>query len=387
MKYYEEVRMNKAKLGHRKIQQVGRGSYIISLPKEWVKEARMEKGSELELRLREDSSLVLLPSKRSEESGSASPTLKEYLMHIEKKDDPQSICRKIVALYVVNSDLIHIYSKDAYVLTIFKKFISNLVKNTLLGSEIIDETPNEIIIKTLIKSDQFPVEQAIRRMAILALSAIKDIVVVLKNMDENLIQSIIDVRNDVTRLNLYVVRQLKFGLEQDIYKDLGFKTPKEFLGYRIVANDIKSIADSAMNIANKMITLKKLIQDQTLFLKETIDEEAHSQIEKFNLQASNLLEDSLTALFKRDYNHADKVIINVESLATRESDLAALIFSKKFDPNISSIFSLILDSSRHIIEYSKNIAEVTLNRTIEEVIEQNHISKIWLKKGELSSTY
>ena len=191
----------------------------------------------------------------------------------------------------------------------------------------------------------------------------------------------------MTRLNLYVVRQLKFGLEQDIYKDLGFKTPKEFLGYRIVANDIKSIADSAMNIANKMITLKKLIQDQTLFLKETIDEEAHSQIEKFNLQASNLLEDSLTALFKRDYNHADKVIINVESLATRESDLAALIFSKNFDPNISSIFSLILDSSRHIIEYSKNIAEVTLNRTIEEVIEQNHISKIWLKKGELSSTY
>jgi len=41
------------------------------------------------------------------------------------------------------------------------------------------------------------------------------------------------------------------------------------------------------------------------------------------------------------------------------------------DPNISSILSLILDTSRRIVEYSQNIAEVTLNRTIEEVSAQN----------------
>ena len=363
--------MIKTNMGHRKIQQVGRGSYIISLPKEWVKKVELEKGSEVGLKLIEDSSLMLIPSKNIEEKDSTLPELKEYSIYVDKNDDPQSVCRKIIALYVVSSNLIHIYFKDADVFATHRKSIGNLVKNTLLGSEITDETSNEIIIKTLIESDQFPVEQAIRRMAILALSTIKYIVMVLKSMDEDLIHDILDTRNDVTRLNLYVVRQLKFGIEQDIFEDLGFKTPKEFLGYRIVANDIRSITDSAMNIANKLVTIKKMIQNQTLFLKETVDEETYSQIAKFNSLASVLLEDSLTALFKRDYEQADKVISRADSFAVLESDLAALIFSKKLDPNISSIFSLILDSLRQIIEYSRNIAEVTLNRTIEEAIDRD----------------
>jgi phosphate uptake regulator len=367
--------MNKAEFGHRKIQQVGRGSYIISLPKEWVKETRMEKGSELELRLREDSSLVLLPSKKTEDEASVSPEFKEYSMYIDKKDEPESVCRKIIALYVVNSDLIHVHSKDVEVLVNLRKYIGNLVKNTLLGSEIIDETVNEIVIKTLIKSDQFPVEQAIRRMTILTLSALKDIVEVLKNLDEGPIRNIADDYNDVIRLNLYIVRQLKFGLEKDIYEDLGFKTPKEFLGYRIVTNDVKSIADSVMNIANKIITLNRLIQNQTLFMKESVDEEVYSQMESFYTQASELLESSLMALFKRNYDHADNIIMKAESMTTRESNISASIFSKKFDPNIASIISLTFDSLRHVSECSKNIAEVTLNRTIEEVFDKDQFAK------------
>jgi hypothetical protein len=41
--------------------------------------------------------------------------------------------------------------------------------------------------------------------------------------------------------------------------------------------------------------------------------------------------------------------------------------SKKLDPNVSAIFRLILDSSRRIMDYSRNIAELTLNMTIAEI--------------------
>jgi len=71
-------------------------------------------------------------------------------------------------------------------------------------------------------------------------------------------------------------------------------------------------------------------------------------------------------MFKRDYECADKIIIRLESFVTLENDLITLISSKKLDPNVSSILRLILDSSRRIVDYSRDIAEVTLNRTIEE---------------------
>lgn len=356
-------------LGYRRIQSTGRGSYIISLPKEWVGSIELEKGSEVAFKLRDDSSLVLVPRKILERRlDDEKPRLKEYWVLVEPKEDPQSVCHKIIALYVVSANLLHIRFKGEEGSSEHRMLIKNLVRNALLGSEIVDETSNEIVLQILVEHPEFPVERAIRRMAILALSADRDAISALRmNMDQKLIQNVIEAYNDVNRLDLYVIRQLKFGLEQNLFKELGFRTPKEFLGYRIVANDIRSIAANAKNLADNITTLRKLIEDRILFLKEPVDEEVYAQIFDFNSSAHGFFEESLKAMFKRDYKHADRIITELERFASLENDLITLLSSKKLDPSILSIFRLILDSSRRIMEYSRDIAEVTLNRTIEEI--------------------
>jgi len=354
-------------LGYRRVQCTGRGSYITSLPKEWVQEIGIERGSEIAFKVQDDSSLLLVPRKIMEErKETEKPKLKEYWVSVEPKEDPQSLSRKIRALYVVSAELIRIRFKGGGDFSKHKVTIGNLVRNMLLGSEIIDETPNEMTLQILINHPEFPVEKAIRRMTVLALLANRDAISALKTMDQSLIQRVIDGYNDVNRLDLYVVRQLKFGIERNLFKELGFKTPKEFLSYRIVTNNIKSIADNAVNLVNNIMTLKKLIESQTLFLKEPIDEEIYSQILDFNSLAQKSFEESLKALLSRSYEHADKIISELESFTTFENDLIMLMFSKKLDPNVSSIFRLILDGSRRVVEYSRNVAEVTLHRTVEE---------------------
>jgi len=352
---------------YRKIQQVGRGSYILTLPKEWIQELNLGKGSQIAIKKLKDSSLILIPRKLREEE--RKPARKECRIFIDSKSDPKSLCRKIASLYAVSVDIIHIIHRNGEIPTEHRTVVHNLTKNLLLGSEIISETNEEIVIQILINHTEFPVEKAIRRMAVLALSANRDAVQALRNMDEELIKSVIEVCDDVKRLNLYVIRQLKYGLERNMHKELGFKSPKEFLGYRIVANEIKNITDNALNIANNIKTLKKMIKNQTLLLNELVDEELYSQILSFNFKAHHFFEESLKALFKRDYKYADKLISEIESLIALENELVMMIFTKKIDPNISSIFRLILDSTRRIIEYGRNIAEVTLNRTVEEETE------------------
>ena len=355
-------------LGYRRVQCTGRGSYIISLPKEWVKDIGLKRGSEIAFNLQADSSLSLVPRKfREKIEGDEGSKYKEYYISVDPGEDMQSTLRLIQALYVISADIIRIHFKGNSDASKCKTEIKNFARDTFLGSEIIDETKDEITLQILIKHSEFPIEKAVRRMAILALSANKDAVSALKGRERELFQNVVNAHHDVNRLGLYAVRQLKFGIEHGMFRELDFRTPKEFLLYRIIVNNIKNIGEDAVNIVNNLATFQKLLDDQMLFIKEPMDEEVHSQILSFNAIAHQLFEDSTKAMFKRDYNDAEKLIPKRESYVTLENDLIRLMSSKKLDPNISAILRLVLDSSRRILDYARNIAELTLNRTVEEL--------------------
>jgi phosphate uptake regulator len=353
-------------LGYRRVQCTGRGSYIISLPKEWVEDLELKRGSEIAFNIQPNQTLTLVPRKIMEKEGnekSAKP--KEYYIVVDPKESPQATLRMIRALYAIGADIIKIHFKTGDILK-FKNEIKNLARDNFLGSEIIDETPVEITLQILIKYSEFPIEKAVRRMAIVALAANRDAILALKDRSTALFESVISAHNDVNRLGLYIVRQLKHGIERNLYRELGFKTPKEFLLYRIAVNDIQSIGENALNIINHLGYLQKLMEEQTLFVKEPVDDEIYNQLVDFSSQAQQLYDDAIKALFKRDYKDAERLISKREALTALDNELIMLMSSKKLDPNIASVLRLIFDSSRRIMDYSKNLAELTLNRTVEE---------------------
>ncbi len=355
-------------LGYRRVQCTGRGSYIISLPKEWVQDLELKRGSEIAFNIQPDSTLMLVPRRIQEKEGrgnAAKP--KEYFINIDQKETIQSTLRMIRALYAIGADIIRVHFKNPQDSIKHKNEIKNLARDNFLGSEIIEETSDEITLQILIKHSEFPIEKAVRRMAIVAISANRDAIAALKERSTSLFDSVISAHNDVNRLGLYIVRQLKYGIERNLYRELGFKTPKEFLLYRIAVNDIESIAQNAMNIINNLGSLQKLIDDETLFIKDPIDEEIYNQLVNFSQQAHQLYDDAIKALFKREYKDAEKLISKRESLTPLENELIMLMSSKKIDPNIASILRLIFDSSRRIMDYSGNMTELTLNRTVEEL--------------------
>jgi phosphate uptake regulator len=356
-------------LGYRRVQCTGRGSYIISLPKEWVQDIGLKKGSEIDFKVQPDSSLTLVPRKLKEKYEEAKGAkLKEYYINVDvSEEDLQSTLRMIKALYVISADIIRVHFKGAKNVVKCKNIIKNFARDTLLGAEIIDETQDEITLQILIKHTEFPIEKAVRRMVIVALSANKDAISALKKRDAALFQSVINAHHDANRLGLYAVRQLKFGIERNLFRDLGFRTPKEFLLYRIIVNDITNIAQNALNIINNLTTFQKQLDDQLLFIKEPIDEEVCSQLFNFNSIAHQLFEEATKAMFKRAYNDAEKIISKRGSFVTLETDLIRLMSTKKLDPNVAAILRLILDSSRRILDYGQDIAELTLNRTVEEI--------------------
>jgi phosphate uptake regulator len=355
-------------LGYRRVQCTGRGSYIISLPKEWVEDIGLGRGSEIAFNIQPDSTLILVPRAIKEKEGRDETSKpKEYYVNVDPKEPPQSTLRMIRALYTIGADIIKVRFKNIQDVAKYKNEIKNLARDNFLGSEVIDETQDDITLQILIKHSEFPIEKAVRRMAIVALAANRDAIAALKERSTSLFDSVISAHNDVNRLGLYIVRQLKYGIERNLYRELGFRTPKEFLLYRIAVNDIESIAQNALSIINHLGTLQKLIDSETLFIKDPIDEEIYNQLVVFSTQAHQLYDDAIKALFKREYKEAEKLISKREALCSLENELIMLMSSKKLDPNIASGLRLIFDSSRRIMDYSKNMAELTLNRTVEEI--------------------
>ncbi len=358
-------------LGYRRVQCTGRGSYIISLPKEWVQDIGLKRGSEIAFNLEPDTTLSLVPRKIKEKTDEeAGGKLKEYYINVDPEENLQATLRLLQALYVISADIIRIHFRHATDASIFKTEIKDFARNTFLGSEIIDETPDEITLQILVKHSEFPIEKAVRRMVIVALAAHRDVILALKSGNKELFQNVNNAQHDANRLALYIVRQLKFGIEHNMYRELGFRTPKEFLLYRIIVNDIKDIGENALNIMNNVTAFQKLVSEQTLFVKDPIDEEAYSQIVNFNTLAHQLFEDAIKAMFKRDYNDAEALIPKRQSYVTLENDLIRLVSSKKMDPNISALLRLALDSSRRLLDYGQDVAELTLNRTVEELCAQ-----------------
>lgn len=355
-------------LGYRRVQCTGRGSYIISLPKEWVEDLGLTRGSEIAFNIEADSTLTLVPRKIMEKEGREDTSKpKEYYINVDPKEPPESTLRMIRALYAIGADIIRIRIKNVLNPVKYKNEIKNLARDNFLGSEVIDETPDEITLQILIKYSEFPIEKAVRRMAIVALAANRDAVAALKDRNLSLFDSVFSSRNDVNRLGLYIIRQLKHGIERNLYRELGFRTPKEFLLYRIAVKDIENIGDNALNVVNSIGSLQKLIDDGTLFIKEPIDEEIYSQLLSFMNRAHELYNDSIKALFKRDYHDAEKLIEKRDALQSLENELIMLMASKKMDPGIASNLRLIFDSLRRIMDYSRDMAELTLNRTVEEM--------------------
>jgi phosphate uptake regulator len=259
----------------------------------------------------------------------------------------------IQALYVISADIIRIHFRgDELKAAKRKNEVKNFAKETFLGAEIIDETADEVTIQILVKHSEFPIEKAVRRMVIVALAVHRDVISALKGGTPELYQSIINAQHDSNRLGQYIVRQLKFGIEHNMYRELGFRTPKEFLLYRIIVNDIKDIAENAINIMNNVINLQKLINSELLFFKEPMDDEVYSQILNFNTLAYQLFEDSTKPCLNATTTTPKRSFQTTKLRKTRKRPHQTND-TKKMDPNVSAILRLVLDSSRRILTTDK----------------------------------
>lgn len=337
----------------RKIQLTGKSTYIVSLPKKWVIGMNLKAGSQLVVSKQSDSSLLLTPKELVKPA-----KLGEAGINVSQKDDPNSIMRKIVALYLVGYNFIRIKTKDERITSLQRNFIKDLTRKKLVGTEIITDSPNEMKLQILLSYPELSVENALRRMCLIATSMHEDSMQALKDLSKELAREVISLDDEVDRFSLYIIRQLKAAVQSDrVLKDIGLANPRDCLGYRVIAKSVERIADHAVKIA-----------ENVLLMDEKFDDSVLRKIFDMSSFARSVFDDSVKSLYKKDYSLADNVVTQAKKIVSIENEVIGA-FAKKEQAIKLSTLRMIMESIRRTAEYASDIAEIVLNLNVDQIIE------------------
>jgi len=145
----------------RKIQQVGGGTYTVSLPKEWATAADIEPGAVVALHSHIDGTLVVQTGVEAADS--------EPLTLSVADADPDSLERALRAAYTAGIDSIELEAPDG-VSEVTRRHIERVTRE-LTGVTVTESGGDTIQVRSLLDVEEVSITQSVRQLQFAALSA------------------------------------------------------------------------------------------------------------------------------------------------------------------------------------------------------------------------
>ena len=338
----------------RKIQFTGKSSYIVSLPKGWIIEQGLKQGDQVNVSRQGSSVLEIKPINISNNKNQ-----EEAIITVSNDDDESAILRKIIALYFLHYQTIHIKPKTDRIDPTQRSSIRNAVKNVLMGAEITSDSTEGITIQILINLVGLSVDGAFKRMLHLAKSMQEDVLLAVKEGNVELAEQVIKSDDDVDRFGFYIIRQLTIAIEnKHMLEEMGFSNTRDCLGYRVIVKNIERLADHAERIAKDVIEFKKPVNGKT-----------YDKLVEMSNYTLELIDNSCLAMFKQDTVEAEETIIRAGKVAKYEKKV---LDTMKLSKNQEEVYRVrkIIENLRRIAEYGSDIGEIVLNTNIEKMIKK-----------------
>jgi len=341
--------------GFRKLQMTGGSTYIISLPKNWVEEMKLERGSVLILNQNDDMSLNIRPKYTSFQEKP-----KKVVITIDHTNEPQSVVRHLVSTYLRGFNIIEIRSSDKRIEPETRYAVKEFVRKKLVGTEIVSDLPNELTLQILLSYSKLSVKDALRRMSIIAASMHRDAIQTLSNDNPRIAKEVLNMDDEVDRFSFYVMRLLNVAvMDALVLKESGIVNPQHCLGYRLITKSVERLADHATNIAENRLTLHFV----------PINEEILKELNSISQSAIKVFEAAVEALFNEDYAAADKVMYYAEETSSMEDDVIHRIVKLAPMEDVPQL-RLIVESIVRTSEYGADIAETVLNMTVSDAMSE-----------------
>lgn len=252
----------------RKVQQVGGGTYTVSLPKTWAERTDISAGKTVQIDEVGDDQLVIEP----QSSGDDATSRHELVVGDES---PARLERILRAAYAVGFEELVLRAPDGFSRDQCRAV--DRVANAFVGVALTTETETELTVQALLDASEVSVRQSVRQLQFTALSMHRDATAALVGDQE---PPAADRDDEADRLYALVDRHLGRGLARlDEVDALGLSRV-ELFELRTAARELERVADTAESIgrvAAGLDTLPEGVSDDDL---RVLARDARSVVER-----------------------------------------------------------------------------------------------------------
>lgn len=325
----------------RRVQMTGGSSYVITLPKEWVKSSNIKKNDPLGLLIQSDGTLLITTKMTQDQA----ERVKEF--NVSDVTNQTYLLRRLIGAYISGYNCIKIKSSKRMPPDI--RVIVRRFTQTTIGQEVVEETDTSIILKDLLNPTEMPFDKTIKRMHIIVKSMHEDAMHALENGDRKLAEDVVSRDNDVDRLHWLVARQHNIILRNVSLAEKMNVTTEISSTFALISRIIERIGDHEVRIAQNIL---KLVDNKA-------NQEIFDHIHSASDLALDIFNKSVGSFYKKDIKASNENIESVKRLEVLCEKINTLALQQKGVTAIS--VGYIVESIRRIGEYAEDISETAIN--------------------------
>ncbi|MCE4613270.1 MAG: hypothetical protein F7C07_05500 [Desulfurococcales archaeon] len=320
----------------RRIQRTGGSTFVVSLPKAWIRRAGLGSGSILYIEEELDGSLRVYPYRRE--------ATVEY--HRKIIVDPGlstgNVIREVISSYLAGYTSVEVeFSPNS---SVDREKLKRIIESSIIGFNVIEETPGRILFYNVAYPSNLPLFKALGNAFRVSLSMLNDCISGLKRSDKELLKSVGERDDLVDKLYMLVVRQLnEVLLGRRNPRDLGLESLPETLYVFLGAKSIERVADHATLIASHG--------------SATVERGVPEAIVEALEDATEIFDKSARSFIYLNKEGAMKVALLVEEFWDKQRELLRKLNTSHSPETVY----FIVDSIRRIAGYSLDLAESVID--------------------------
>lgn len=334
----------------RRVQVIGKSTYVVSLPKGWARRAGLQQGVPVSISLEPDGSLRILPPTFQK---AKKPVIKLSVRGDTSKD---SLVRELMARYLAGYKIIEISLPHNAVE--YREIVRKIIANKMIGVELLEENEHTIVLQVLVNVEELPVNVVIQRMGQIAGGMISDSMEGLFSGDIKLLRDVVERDDFVDKLHLYLLRQLNASVRGFVgIKEIGLRSLEEAIEYAITGKSIERAADHAQKIA----TNAESLIEARISIKGL-----ENELDLMTKLAKEVFTNSIRCFTSRDRARALSLLEEYPpKLVEVERRFISKILEEPCDARRHMVIRLIADSLRRVCDYSMDILEATVDLSLE----------------------
>ena len=320
----------------RKLQTTAGGTFVITIPKEWIEKMKMRKGDNVSIEFEENEIVISPTTPRME--------VTPHSLEIDDFREQKLLELSITASYTLGHDITEVVAKRK-MLPEQKRWIKEIIEK-LIGVEISEEFANQMVLQNLVDPAKFDLSKLIERFSATSTAILQDAVKALIENDKSLAKDAYERGVESTRVYRLMMRlALQAANDKKLRNQMNLPSVSSVIVLAMAIREFGRVAYYAMRIAQHVEETGKRLDAQ---LAATIGEMASTTVE--------MLEMTTRALMNKNINLASAISDRMGKVRKLHETTYLSLMKGMDQANLLSI-SLITRDIRAIAAYAVAIAD------------------------------